>query len=311
MRMSPLLLLLALARLLGTVSAMTPSDRGCSFFGTAGVDYADANLSVVDIGGAHPYSSCCSACDAWNAAGHGTNCTIGVMYHAGSQKHPSGTTPCALKASALRPVASGTVTAVKPGGSRPPPPPPPPPPSPSSEFRFASSLGNGVVLQAPSSIVWGFAPAGARISVGFDGQPLHAVTSAADSVWRVKLPPTPASMTASHNITATSSGRTITLSNVLFGDVWVCSGQSNMQCTSCHTQFASLACYCRDLSDRLLVYMLADPVGKAGCYVKTDVNCTAKPPSPQCVVRTQAIYRCKYLWVYFDGLLVIPVLTKG
>jgi len=88
-----------------------------------------------------------------------------------------------------------------------------------------------MVLQAPSSaVVWGFAPAGARISVGFDGQPLHAVTSAADSVWRVKLPPTPASMTASHNITATSSGRTITLSDVLFGDVWVCSGQSNMQC---------------------------------------------------------------------------------
>ena len=31
------------------------------------------------------------------------------------------------------------------------------------------------------------------------------------------------------NITATSGAATVTLANVLFGDVWVCSGQSNMQ----------------------------------------------------------------------------------
>ena len=32
-------------------------------------------------------------------------------------------------------------------------------------------------------------------------------------------------------VTAASNGDTITLNNVLFGDVWVCSGQSNMQFT--------------------------------------------------------------------------------
>ena len=32
------------------------------------------------------------------------------------------------------------------------------------------------------------------------------------------------------------------------------------------------------------------PVGKPGCYVKSDVNCTANPPSPQCVCSPKGEY---------------------
>jgi len=34
-----------------------------------------------------------------------------------------------------------------------------------------------------------------------------------------------------HVITATAGNLTLTLNDVLFGDVWICSGQSNMQFT--------------------------------------------------------------------------------
>jgi sialate O-acetylesterase len=46
-------------------------------------------------------------------------------------------------------------------------------------------------------------------------------------MWRVELPPTAASTTP-ENITVTGLGSTVTLANVLFGDVWMCGGQSNM-----------------------------------------------------------------------------------
>jgi hypothetical protein len=79
----------------------------CNFFGNAGIDYADTNLSLVTINSTHALSSCCDACTAWNKAG-GENCTIGVAYHQGNQ------TFCALKASTLRPFKSAHATAVQP-----------------------------------------------------------------------------------------------------------------------------------------------------------------------------------------------------
>ena len=45
---------------------------------------------------------------------------------------------------------------------------------------------------------------------------------------RVELPPTPASSTP-ETITVTGLGGVATLANVLFGDVWMCGGQSNME----------------------------------------------------------------------------------
>lgn len=47
--------------------------------------------------------------------------------------------------------------------------------------------------------------------------------------WRVTLPPTKADTQTTYTITATSQQHgSIKISDILFGDVWVCSGQSNM-----------------------------------------------------------------------------------
>jgi len=89
-------------------------------------------------------------------------------------------------------------------------------------------------MGAPAqATVWGFCHDSSckdTVTVTFEGKnyPTTKVTWGGNHTWFVKLPPTPSSFKP-YNITATSSaGSSAILANVLFGDVWVCSGQSNM-----------------------------------------------------------------------------------
>jgi sialate O-acetylesterase len=79
------------------------------------------------------------------------------------------------------------------------------------------------------AMVWGFCDPGAKVDVALGGKKIAATVGPdqADgklTTWRALLPATAASFTT-HNITATSAGNTITLADVMFGEVWVCSGQ--------------------------------------------------------------------------------------
>lgn len=103
-------------------------------------------------------------------------------------------------------------------------------------FRFSSVYGDGMVLQsAPQpSTLWGFCSAGdvINIRVGSTGAPVRAAVLQwlNFTIWTATLPPTPASFVpVAVTATRKSDGRTASLQNVLFGDVWVCSGQSNME----------------------------------------------------------------------------------
>jgi len=79
--------------------------------------------------------------------------------------------------------------------------------------------------------VWGWAQAGTKVTVAFAGQTKSAVT-AADGRWQVALDPLAASIIP-QEFTLTSSNRESKIENrkfqdVLVGDIWLCSGQSNM-----------------------------------------------------------------------------------
>ena len=93
-----------------------------------------------------------------------------------------------------------------------------------------------VLQMAPSqATVWGFVPAGGSVSVHFNGGGGEAIAATTqmwlgNNTWLAKLPATEGSL-KEYNISATSAGTTITLANVVFGDVWVCSGQSNSEST--------------------------------------------------------------------------------
>lgn len=88
-------------------------------------------------------------------------------------------------------------------------------------------LGNNMVLQRNVPVpVWGKASPGEKVTVKFNKQTKTSVTDASGN-WLVKLDAMPASATPT---TLTISGNnTIKLENILVGEVWLCSGQSNMQ----------------------------------------------------------------------------------
>ncbi|EOD38950.1 hypothetical protein EMIHUDRAFT_460424 [Emiliania huxleyi CCMP1516] len=126
-------------------------------------------------------------------------------------------------------------------------------------FRFAAAVGSGMVLAAApkQAVVWGFCEAGASVDVVFRGQTIRATVApdhatGASTTWRALLPATGASF-EKHSLEARSGGRTLRLSDVLFGEVWVCSGQSNMQY----------------------------PLGTPTCWNATNVNCS-NPHTKQC-----------------------------
>ena len=82
------------------------------------------------------------------------------------------------------------------------------------------------------AMIWGYADAGARVTVGFNGQNLSTTVgpdqAGSNTTWRVLLPATPAGF-ETHTITATDGNAVMTLAGVMFGEVWVCSGQSNVR----------------------------------------------------------------------------------
>ncbi|MCB2377334.1 sialate O-acetylesterase [Hymenobacter sp. BT635] len=98
-----------------------------------------------------------------------------------------------------------------------------------AEVVLPRVLGHHMVLQRNQPVpVWGTAAPGEAVAVQFAGQQLRTTADASGS-WRVTLGPLRASATPAELVI---TGRnTIRLQNVLVGEVWLCSGQSNMEYT--------------------------------------------------------------------------------
>lgn len=94
-------------------------------------------------------------------------------------------------------------------------------------LHAAGVFGDNMVLQRDAGVpVWGWAEPGKMVRVAFAGQAKEAVAGS-DGKWQVRLDPMPASesgqtMEISDGLTAHS------FENVVVGEVWVLSGQSNM-----------------------------------------------------------------------------------
>jgi sialate O-acetylesterase len=85
---------------------------------------------------------------------------------------------------------------------------------------------HGVLQQNQDVPVWGTADADAQITVVF-GRQKKTATADKTGKWMVKLDAVTAS-TKPANLTITSGDESITVTDLLVGEVWVCSGQSNM-----------------------------------------------------------------------------------
>ena len=96
-----------------------------------------------------------------------------------------------------------------------------------ADIKLPNVIGSGMVLQRDMAVpVWGWAEAGEEVTVSFADQTKKA-KAGNDGKWIVKLDSLKAN---SEGATLTISGKNkINLDNVLVGEVWICSGQSNME----------------------------------------------------------------------------------
>jgi len=97
-----------------------------------------------------------------------------------------------------------------------------------SELVLPSLIGDNMVLQQKTDIhIWGNALPGTRIDVSASWGGTGKSVTGDDKVWSVTMPTPDAG--GPFTITVEAPDTTITLDNVLVGEVWVCSGQSNME----------------------------------------------------------------------------------
>jgi len=108
---------------------------------------------------------------------------------------------------------------------------------------ISATLGSNMVLQRDQkgATLWGYTTPGATVVTRLYGADDDATTTEPrlvfmtiaahdeDGLWRQTLPPQPASLKPTKIHVKSASGEEQTLDNVLFGDVYICGGQSNMQ----------------------------------------------------------------------------------
>lgn len=95
-----------------------------------------------------------------------------------------------------------------------------------AELRLPAVLSDHAVLQRDRPVnVWGWADPGQTVEVALAGQQASADADARGR-WSTRLGPLEAG--GPHELTATAGDETLTRHDLLVGEVWVCSGQSNM-----------------------------------------------------------------------------------
>ena len=98
----------------------------------------------------------------------------------------------------------------------------------SAKVKLPSVIGSNMVLQQQSQAkLWGWAKGSAQISINtsWDNK-IYKVKADAAGNWLVKVA-TP--VAGGPYEISFNDGDLVTLNNILIGEVWVCSGQSNME----------------------------------------------------------------------------------
>jgi len=95
----------------------------------------------------------------------------------------------------------------------------------SAQVKLPQLIRDSMILQRDEKInLWGWASPNEKVSVRFNGK-AYKTTADKGGNWKLQLPPTKAGGPYTMDIIASNK---VTLREILFGDVWFCSGQSNM-----------------------------------------------------------------------------------
>lgn len=97
------------------------------------------------------------------------------------------------------------------------------------QVRLPRIISDGMVVQRDVAVkIWGWADKGEIVSVWFLDE-TSADTADGNGKWSVLLPPLPPG--GPYGMTIRGKNSEVTLTDIMIGDVWVCSGQSNMELT--------------------------------------------------------------------------------
>ena len=138
-------------------------------------------------------------------------------------------------------------------------------------IELGSPFTDGMVLQRDREIpVWGWAEPAARVVVTFSGSSVSGVAGE-DGRWRVTLPPEKASAEGrTLTVREEGKGAETRVRDVLVGEVWFCSGQSN-----CELPIWGPRCRFRDRNGYMLAQMTDLPLVRyAYC---SDYRCSERP----------------------------------
>jgi sialate O-acetylesterase len=95
----------------------------------------------------------------------------------------------------------------------------------SAQVRLPNIVRDSMILQCDANVkIWGWASNNEKVVISFNNKK-YPTKADAQGNWSTYLPPTKAGGPYTIDIKASNS---ITIKEVLFGDVWFCSGQSNM-----------------------------------------------------------------------------------
>ncbi|MGV3764741.1 MAG: sialate O-acetylesterase [Chitinophagaceae bacterium] len=94
-----------------------------------------------------------------------------------------------------------------------------------AQIKLPALVRDSMILQRDKTVkIWGWATPDEKISLRFNGKQYRSKADAQGN-WAIALPPVKAGGPYTMEI---SGKNTIRLKDILFGDVWFCSGQSNM-----------------------------------------------------------------------------------
>lgn len=94
-------------------------------------------------------------------------------------------------------------------------------------FKVANIFGDGMILQRNKPIkIWGYTEAGEKVILTLENKSYETLSSV-EGEWNITIDPMQAG--GPYEIELRTSNHTLSIKNILFGDVWLCSGQSNME----------------------------------------------------------------------------------
>lgn len=98
-----------------------------------------------------------------------------------------------------------------------------------AQVRLANIFSDNMILQANQKIkIWGYAPAGEKVKIHLGDQEKTTISNKAGT-WMVEFPPL--EYGENFDMQITGADNECEIRNILTGDVWLCSGQSNMAMT--------------------------------------------------------------------------------